>query len=113
MYHARRSAASVVAQAVVALALASGASLLLRLAGPTALFIAVFVLLTLLFFFGLAILRGALAARALRRGHGFGGGPPRGRGPRPPYPGGAREPRRPFRPGMPPREAAAELDTTT
>lgn len=116
MHVVRRSAPGVVAQAIVAIALAFGVGLLLRLAGPSAMFIALVVLLTLLFFFALAILRGVLAGRAFRRRNGFGGfgrgpgGGPRGR---PPFPGGSREPRRPFPPRMPPREAAAELDTTT
>lgn len=116
MHVVRRSAAGVVAQAIAAIALAFGVGFLLRLAGPSAMFIALVVLLTLLFFFVLAILR----AFPLRRlggpggrggpqgpGGGPGGGPRRG----PPRPGGVREPRRPFPPRMPPREAA-EIDTT-
>lgn len=118
MYVVRRSAAAVVAQAIVAIALAFGVGFLLRLAGPSAMFIALVVLLTLLFFFALAILRGVLANVTFRRQYGFGRGPGGpGAGPRwgprrgPPRPGGVREPRRPFPPGMPPREAA-EIDTT-
>ena len=101
------------APAVVALALASGVSLLLRLAGPTAMFIALFVLLALFFFVALVILS-AVPLRTIRGGPDFGGGPGRGPGlgPRPPYPSGTREPRRPFPPRMPPREAAAEFDPT-
>ena len=100
--------------AVIALVLASGISLLLRLAGPTAMFISLFVLLALFFFVAFAILR-AIPVRTIQRGPGFGAGPVGGpgRGPRPLYPGGTREPRRPFPPRMPPRESASEFDPTT
>jgi hypothetical protein len=107
-------------QALVALALAAGASYLLRLAGTMAMLTALLVLFTLLFFAVLTLLRVAAVQRFGRFGRGPRPRGPRPRGPRPRPPwrgpgdlGGTREPRRPFPPGMPPREVAAEPDATS
>jgi len=96
-------------QAILALALAAGASALLLRAGSMAMLTALLVLLTLFFFAALTLLRGLLSIRRFQLG-GRGGRGPRGPGPGG-WPGGVREPRRTFPPRMPPRAAAAEPDT--
>jgi hypothetical protein len=103
-------------QALLALGMAVGATILLQRAGTMALLSALLVLLTLFFFAALALLRALPVRRSYRYRRGDQNWrPPRGPrpvGPRrfPPWPdfGGVREPRRPFPPGIPPRAAAAE-----
>lgn len=105
-------------QALVALGMAVGATILLQRAGTIAMLSALLVLLTLFFFVALALLRALPVRRTYRY---YRGDPnwrpprdPRPGGPRrfPPWPdaGGVREPRRPFPQAMPPRAVAVEPD---
>lgn len=110
-------ALQVALQALLALGMAVGVAILLQRAGAVAVLSALLVLLTLFFFFALALVRALPARRQYRRR-----GPPRGTSRWPPQPppgfgplqpgdfGGVREPRRPIPPGMPPRTVAAEPD---
>jgi len=84
---------------LAALILSAGLTFLLRQIGLTAMTIALFLLLTVLCFYGIAIARAFLRSRR-PRARPFGNGGGRGEW------SGVREPRRPRPPNWPPRAAA-------
>lgn len=96
-------------QAIIAVLLGVAATLLVRLAGTTAMTVVLAVLLVLFFFALLTIVRVVPVRHGYGPGGRFrrrdGGGPRNGGGG---GSGGVREPRRPRWPGWPPREAEAE-----
>jgi hypothetical protein len=92
---------------VLALVLSAAFTLLLRWAGTTAMTVALFIVLTLLFVYAIGLARVLLMTRRQRM-RPFGGGGGGGRGEW----SGVREPRRPRPPYWPPRAAAAVPEDT-